>query len=157
MTNRVRAAAALCLAVLPDMTFGQGPVQPSPVVAESCRSLTYQSQNQVDYGPLTVRRIVGLVKDKDGVPVPHTCVGVFTEPGHLLASSVETDENGSFALGKVKPGRYRLVAKYDHFGVANVLLKLASWPSGGVMHNRVLVVHLISRSIDTTSYVDFRR
>jgi hypothetical protein len=83
-------------------------------------------------------------------------MAVFTEPGHLLVSTAETDENGAFTLGHITPGNYRLVAKYDHFGVANVLLTVAPWPLGGIFHRRSLIVHLIPRSIDTTSYIGFK-
>jgi hypothetical protein len=154
MTNRVRAVAALCLTLLPQI-FGQAPSQFSSALDESCDSLSYQSQNQIDYGPLTVRHIVGVVRDGDGVAVTGTWVAVFTEPGHGLMVGMVSDKNGLFVLGKLRPGTYRLVAKYDHFGVANVLLRVAFWPSGGVFRNRTLLVHLIPRSIDTTSYVGY--
>jgi hypothetical protein len=152
--SRVTAFLIATIRNDPNKPCGGGSVQLSPVLSESCRSMEYQDQNQVDYGPLNVRRIEGFARDMESTPVPGTCVGVFTEQGHRLVSRAETDKNGWFALGTVKPGRYRLVAKYDSFGVANVLLDVAAWPSGGIFHNRALAVHLRPRNIDTTSFVD---
>jgi hypothetical protein len=84
-------------------------------------------------------------------------VGLFTENEHKLVTTVETDQDGAFAFGPIQPGRYRLVAKQSGLGVANVILQVGTWPSGGVLNSRELVVHLRPRGIDTTSFVDFRR
>src|SRR5580658_9757783 len=67
-----------------------------------CRSLEYADENPFGYGPLKLRQIKGTAKDMHSTPVPGTCVGIFTEPDHRLMSSVETDKNGSFALGTIR-------------------------------------------------------
>jgi hypothetical protein len=152
--NRSTAFLVATIRNDPRKPCGGDSIQLSPVLDESCRSLEYQDQNQVDYGPLKVRRVEGSARDMQSTPVPGTCIGIFTEPDNRLVTSVETDGEGRFALGNVSPGRYRLVAKYSNLGIANAILEVADWPSGGILTNRGLVVHLRPRGTDTGSYVD---
>lgn len=156
--GRNRATVFLIVTIRndPNKPCGGGTVQLSPALDETCRSLEYQDQNQIDYGPLKVRRIEGWARDMQSTPVPGTCIGLFTEPNHRLVSSVETDDGGRFAFGNISPGRYRLMAKYDHLGIANGILEVAGWPSGGILKNRGLIVHLRPNGIDTGSYVDWK-
>jgi hypothetical protein len=159
LPRRNRATTFLITTVRndPNKPCGGGTIQLSSVLDENCRTLQYEHHNQVDYGPLKVRGIGGIATDKEAVPVPRTCIGVFTEPDHRLISSAETEDDGSFSFGKLKPGKYRLVAKYDGFGVANVLLEVVGWPSDGLVRNRALAVQLRPQGIDTTSYVELMR
>jgi hypothetical protein len=134
----------ILLATLPVATLGQ----------VTC-GITYENQNQLDYS-LRVRRIKGVATDTRSTSVPGTCVGVFSEPDHRPVASVATDEDGRFSFEAIRPGKYRLVALQEGFGVANVILDVGSWPSGGIIHDRRLVVHLRPRGIDITSFIDWK-
>jgi hypothetical protein len=140
----IKAIVAI-LALLPPVASGQ-------VTCE----ISYKHQNQVDYS-LRTRRAWGVAIDNLSTPVPKMCLGLFTEPDHRLISSVETNESGQFDFGTIKPGSYRLVANYDSFGAANVILDVGSWPSGGIWRAKLLFVHLRPSGIDTTSFVDWKR
>jgi len=118
--------------------------------------ISYDHQNQVDYH-LWLRRIRGVAIDDSSTPVPKTCLGIFTEPDHHLFTSVETNDRGRFVFHLIKPGKYRLVAKYDSMGVANVILEVGAWPSGGIWRSKLLYVHLRPRGLDTPSFVDLKR
>jgi hypothetical protein len=142
----------------PNKPCGGGSVHLSPVVEEACRSLEYENQNQTDYA-LKLRRVEGIAEDTQSPPspVPRTCVGLFTEDGRKLVTTVESDRDGKFAFGTIQAGKYRLVAKQPGLGVANVILEVGMWPSGGILTGRQLVVHLRPRGIDITSWVDSKR
>jgi hypothetical protein len=118
--------------------------------------ISYEDQNQVDYN-LRTRHAWGVAIDASATAVPKTCLGIFREPDHRLISSVESDENGQFDFGQIKRGKYRLVARYDSLGVANVILDIGLWPSGGVWRTRRLFVHLRPRGIDAVSFISWNR
>ena len=137
---------------------GGGSVQLSPVIDDACRSLEYQNENQID-NMLKLRRIQGTVVDMEfpPSPVPRTCMGLFTDSDRKLVTAVESDRYGAFAFGPVQPGRYRLVAEQPGLGVANVILQVVRWPSGGILSSRELVVKLGPSDFHTSSFVDFSR
>jgi hypothetical protein len=120
-------------------------------------SLAYENHNQVDYGPIGLRHVQGVVLDSSSVPIPQACLGLFTESDHNLILSTKSDEDGQFTLAIVPAGAYRLVARYDGFGVANIRLKIGGWPSGGFFKVAPLYIHMRPSGIDTTSYGDRRR
>ena len=127
---RSRRPTAFVLATirsLPNVPCGGGSTRLSPVIEDACRSLEYQNQNQIDYG-LKLRRIEGTVVDiqPPPSPVPRTCVGLFTEDGRKLVTTVESDRDGAFAFGTIQPGKYRLIAKQPGLGVANVMLEVGA-------------------------------
>jgi hypothetical protein len=142
----------------PNKPCGGASIRLSPIVEDACRTLEYENQNQVDY-ELKLRRIEGTAVDiqSQPSPVPRTCVGLFAENQRKLLTTVETDRDGAFAFGPIQPGRYRLIAKQPGLGVANVMLTVRAWPSGGILNSRELVVHIRPRAVDSTSFVDFRR
>src|SRR5262245_16907806 len=72
-------------------------------------TMQYENRNQVDYGPLVVRTVTGIVFDNDGVSIPDASIGVFTEATHALVSQTRSDSNGSFTFKQLSTGEYRLV------------------------------------------------
>lgn len=124
-----------------------------PLFAQQERNLPciagYEDNNQVNYGPLIVRELKGVVTDPAGA-VPQACVGIFTEKDHKIVAAMESDANGKFSLQSVPPGRYRLVVKVDHLCAANVRLRVVKHQK----KKRVLQVHMKPRGLDSCSYVD---
>lgn len=133
----------------------------SPVIGQeqvAC-TLEYANQNMIDYGPLSFRSITGRAVDPFDVPVPQVCVAIFTDKGladkdHRQVASVLTDESGYFHFLRLQPGQYRVVAKYDGFGVLNVKVNIVRWPRGG--SGRRLALHMRPRAIDVTSYAGYK-
>ncbi len=120
---------------------------PWAIAGQSCGDMRYENRNQIDYGPIRVRQLLGRAIDRDQTPVPGVCVGVFTEPDHKFIRAVETNGDGEFRLGTVPSGVYRLVAKYGGFGTANALLRFGRGKSE-------LVLRMRPAGIDTTSYIE---
>jgi Carboxypeptidase regulatory-like domain len=141
---------ALCLVPVAVASLGQTTETPG------C-SISYENHNQIDYGPLRLRAVQGVVLDSAAVPVPDVCLGLFHDKEHSVVASTTSDTNGRFSFGKVVRGRYRLVAKFQGLGVANVPLELVAWPSGGFLHDPSLIVHMRPSGIDTTSYGERKR
>ena len=79
--------------------------------AEPCANMAYGNRNQVDYGPLRLKKLRGNAIDQSGVPVPGVCVGLFKESDHSLIAATATLANGEFALQNPPRGDYRLVEK----------------------------------------------
>jgi hypothetical protein len=111
----------------------------------------YENHNQVDYGPLKVSRVQGVVKDPSGYLIPHSHVLLFAEGNHKLLAKCETDEKGGFDLGEMKPGRYRLVVKVPGLCSANVPIARERG------NNRKLVIRMKARGIDSCSYGELTR
>ena len=119
--------------------------------AGDCKTkITYEYRNQTDPRPVSIAIISGIAQDKDQVRIPNVCLGLFL--GHRLVSTAVTDQKGRFRFGRVNPGRYRIVAKYEGFCTANipVLVKPTS-----KQHKR-LVFHMEPTGIDTCSYGDYK-
>jgi len=66
----------------------------NPPVAQTCAEIAYENRNQVDYGPLQLGGVRGIVHDFQGVDIPKACVGIFTDVGHNLVEMSETDDRG---------------------------------------------------------------
>jgi hypothetical protein len=81
--------------------------------------MQYENRNQVDYGPLVVRRVNGFVVDSQGASIPAANVGVFTEPDHELLFQTTTDSRGFFKIEGLNRGEYRLVSQYNEPCTAN--------------------------------------
>jgi hypothetical protein len=109
--------------------------------------MTYENRNQVDYGPVALKRLRGKAIDPSGVPVPGVCVGLFRESDHILIAASATHADGGFALRNPPPGDYRLVATYSAFGAANARVRLGRGAQGVVLRMR-------PSGIDTTSYIE---
>ncbi len=109
----------------------------------------YEDNNQIDYGPLIVREVKGVVTDPVDA-VPQACVGIFTEKDHKLVTATESDEDGKFSLQSIPPGRYRLVVKADPLCAANVRLRVVKHQK----KKQILQVHMKPRGLDSCSYVD---
>ncbi len=106
----------------------------------------YENHNQIDYGPLVIRDVMGTVTDSQ--PVPKACIGVFTGTDHKLVTTTESDEDGRFSLPDLSPGRYRLVVKADPLCAANVSIEVVKHQK----KNKVLQVHMKPRGLDSCSY-----
>jgi hypothetical protein len=120
-------------------------------------SAVYEDHNQTDYGPVKVNVIQGGSKIRIGDQIfpgaAGACVSLFTERGHKLVSSVKAGEDGSFDLGGVAPGRYRLLAQAAGFCTANVPIRVVKSSSGrksGITLG--ILVYFLPTGIDKCSY-----
>jgi Carboxypeptidase regulatory-like domain len=120
----------------------------NPPVAQTCAEMAYENRNQVDYGPLQLGGVRGIVQDFQGADIPKACVGIFTDVGHNLVEMSETDDRGRFSAEKVPKGVYRLVVKYPGFCPAKARVRI----SGG--KGKSAVVHMKVAGIDTCSYIE---
>jgi hypothetical protein len=118
----------------------------------TCADLTYESRNQIDYGPLRVSVISGIAQDAEGGRIPDVCVGVFTEKEHRLVAMAHSDESGRFELKAVPVGKYRLVAKYEGFCPANARLRIGRL----ARRKKLLTVQVRPTGIDTCSYIELK-
>ena len=76
---------------------------------------------------------------------------LFTETDHQLVASVTADSRGRFEFIHVKPGRYRLVARYDGFCTGNIPIEVVK------PHRRgEIVIYFRSRGIDYCSDGEIR-
>ena len=139
------------LAVLGSVAYAQTPRCKAPI--------EYGNRNQVDPKRSSLRTISGRVIAEAGRPAKQAgsvpaCIGLFTEEGHRLVTSVVADDQGRFSLGSIRPGQYRLVVRdpQDVFCVANMPLSVVRWPRG---KGRPLVIHLRPSGVDDCSYGDF--
>ena len=112
------------------------------------QTMSYENHNPVEYRGFGLRSVEGEIQDEQGVPIPNASLGLFTEIGHKLVGVVQSSSNGAFKFANVKSGRYRLVAKYDPFCVANVPITVTrlAWPG------RRVYVYMRPRSYDSCSY-----
>ncbi len=133
-------------------------VSPGPCLAQQSNgtsgcSTTYEDHNQTDYGPLKVTAVQGGTKiwvgDQVFPGVPGACLILFSEKGHKLVASIKTDEDGSFELRDVAPGRYRLLARGGGFCTANIPVKVVK-----SSHDRTsgILVYFLPAGIDRCSY-----
>ena len=118
----------------------------------ACKSLSYENRNQTDYGPLHVAAVRGVAKDAQGVVIPKACVGVFTEAGHKLVATTQTDDDGQFELNDIPDGAYRLIAKYEGFSTANVKLRIEQRSHG----KKLLTVQMRLSGLDAHSFIELK-
>ena len=93
---------------------GRGGVLTSPVR----RPVHIESETlTIDLSPL---RIVGVVSDADGAPVPEAKVGLRRESGRETSNvTVHTDLHGMFDFADVKPGPYSISVMADGYLITN--------------------------------------
>ena len=139
------------------------PVLLAQEMVEPCKPpLQYENRNQVDYGPLSVRVVSGRVSAQVGDPVHElnpvreACLSLFTEQEHRFLASVVSDEKGNFTFNSIHPGRYRLIVQAHPLCVANVPLRVVSWPRGGFFTGKRLVIHMRPAGIDRCSHGDYK-
>jgi hypothetical protein len=143
MSNRKLTLLIFAAVLLAAPSFAaQQKEDSSPCTAE------YENHNQIDYGPLAVQEVKGTITDPQQVAVPKVCVGIFTEKGHKLVATTESDADGKFSLQSLPPGPYRLVVKADPLCAANVPLQVVKHQK----KRQVLQVHMKPRGLDTCSY-----
>jgi hypothetical protein len=112
----------------------------------------YENHNQIDYGPLIVRKIQGAITDPQQAAIPKACVALFTEKEHRLVATTQSDEEGKFSLANIPPGRYRLVTKAEPLCAASVPLRVVNRRNT----KKVLHVHMKPHSLDSCSYAELR-
>jgi len=144
-----RPASPLLFAMLLTMA-SSSPARCQQPIETGDASPAYENRNQIDYGPLRIGRASGVVTDSANVAIPTALILLFTEKDHTLITHSKSKEDGTFDLGQVRGGRYRLVVKFDGFCPANVPvdLKPRGHRSAGVR------VHMRPAAIDTCSYGD---
>jgi hypothetical protein len=118
----------------------------------ACKNMSYENRNQTDYGVLQVATVRGVVKDAQGVSIPKACVGIFTEAGHKLVATTQSDDGGQFEFNDIPDGGYRLVAKYEGFSPANAKLRIERRSQT----KRSLTVQMRPASFDTTSFIELK-
>jgi hypothetical protein len=129
------------------------PVSQDNDTGSPCKEMAYENRNQIDYGPLHVRTVKGLAKDPDGVVIPKLCVGIFTDPGHKLVATTETNAAGSYEIKNLPRGNYRLVAKYAGFCPANVRLQVQPTFTS----NKTITLRMRPAGLDTCSFGELGR
>jgi hypothetical protein len=107
---------------------------------------------------LSLRSVSGRAIAQDSVSVPYVCLGLFTEKDHRLIATGIADEEGYFQLRNIPAGVYRLVVKdsYGGFCTANVRIRIARWPRGGIFKRKRLIIHMRVAGVDTCSYGDYK-
>lgn len=132
-------------------SFASSPLsaqQKSPL----CGELQYENHNMIDYGPLRISAVRGIVKDPLGIVIPHACVGVFSESNHKLVAAERVDSEGLFEIPSIPDGKYRLIVAYDSFCAANVSIILRNRAHG----KKRLVATMRPSGIDVCSHVEWR-
>ena len=119
---------------------------------DTCKNLSYENRNQTDYGPLHVAAVRGVAKDAQGVVIPRACVGVFTEAGHKLVATTQTDDDGQFELNDIPDGSYRLIAKYEGFSTANAKLRI----DPRSQRKKSLTVQMRPTGLDMHSFIQLK-
>jgi hypothetical protein len=123
---------------------------------KSSNDMVYENNNQVEARPLELRSIEGVARDENGFIVSAVKIGIFTENGHTLIATTETDKKGQFAFKHniPPPGRYRVVAQHLGFCTANVPIII---DAGGAGHPRkALKLHMVVGGIDSCSFGDLK-
>ncbi len=115
-------------------------------------STTYEDHNQTDHSPLKVTDVRGgtrmQVGDQELPGSPGACLILFSEKGHKLVASIKADEDGTFELKDVAPGRYRLLARVGRFCTANIPIKVVK----SSRDRTGILVYFVPAGIDTCSY-----
>lgn len=78
MSTRKLAQLLFAAALLAEPLFAQQKGDSSACMAE------YENHNQIDYGPLIVQEVEGMITDPQQVAVPKVCVGIFTQKEHKV-------------------------------------------------------------------------
>jgi len=142
--RRVRGLATCCLAI--------GLLRGAEETGDGCKNLSYENRNQADYGPLHVAAVRGVAKDAQGIVIPKTCIGIFTEEGHKLVATTQTDNKGRFDLNDIPDGAYRLIAKYDGFSTANAKLRIEPRSHS----KKSLTVQMRLSGLDAHSFIELK-
>jgi len=135
----------LCLAALP---LGAANLVCQERNSAGTSPFVYEHHNQIDNRPFKLKTVAGMVHDEQGVAIPNTRLGIFTDGDHQLLATTATAEDGTFRFARIPPGLYRLVAKVDGFCAANVRLLIVSQ----AFSNRILELHMKVAEIDTCSF-----
>jgi len=121
-------------------------MQGAKLLHNGCKDLSYENRNPFELGQIELTEIDGIAKDKNGVPVPDVCIGLFSEIRKELLAVTQTDKNGSFKLSNIPNGRYRLVSQLEPFVAANAKIKINSRAK-----KKLLVLNLRLIGIDACS------
>jgi hypothetical protein len=107
----------------------------------------YVDENPREPAVLKLDGLEGSVRGLGGDALPMAKVSLFTEDGHALLATVETDKDGKFRF-KADKGFYRVVARVEGLCPANVPVKVGS----SVLAKHKLVITMVAKDIDTCSY-----
>jgi hypothetical protein len=99
-----------------------------------------------------VAAVRGVAKDAQGVVIPKACVGVFTEAGHKLVATTQTDDDGQFELNDIPDGAYRLIAKYEGLSTANAKLRIEQRSQ----NKKSLTAQMRPTGLDTHSFIELK-
>lgn len=108
----------------------------------------YVNENSTDPAPLKLNGLLGRVSGLGGDAISGATVSLFTEEGHRLVASVNSDRDGKFRFDKVEHGLYRVVARVAGLCSANIPVKIES----SLIRHHKLEITMRPKDIDTCSY-----
>ena len=80
--------------------------------------------------------------DPSGAPIKEATVEVFDDVSHRPLGKTTTDEAGRFSVNQTWSGRLRVVFSSPGFLTNDLAVTIASWPAGGLLHLKELLVEL---------------
>lgn len=116
-----------------------------------CGDMQYENRNTFEVETLSIRKIKGVARDRNGRPIPQVCIAVFGERDHQFIAATKTDDQGNFELKGIPAGSYRLVGKLDPFLTANARIELMPNAS-----RKKLLLVLVLNEIDACSGFELR-
>lgn len=116
-----------------------------------CSSVEYTDKNQVKPRSIVLKTVAGQVSIHDGGFLEYGCAILFTETGKKIVSVTNISTGGRFKLGRVPPGRYRLVVIDSHgqYCAANIPVEVTSKRA----RSHSLLIEMRPEGIDECSYL----
>lgn len=116
-------------------------------------AMSYEAGGNRNQPSIAVRQVRGVVKDREGIAVPHVGLGLFTgTPDHRLVEMVLSGPDGQFDFGQhISEGRYRLVAKYPGLCTVNIPIVLNRRASG-----KKILLDMRYPGLDVCSYAQLQ-
>ena len=127
---------------------------------------TYEDLNEKNPKRLRVSHVQGLaviyaIQSESNVVIKGACVALFAEGDHrLVAQTVSSEADGSFAFQAIPSGRYRLVIRH-HLGfmnVANVPLTVAQPKTDETRSGKTrnIVVYMVGSNFAKASFAKLK-
>lgn len=113
--------------------------------AKSCDieySKEFDLYPQLAHKAVTTKSVYGRMTDEHNRAIPGVCIGLFTEKGHRLAASVESDDDGHFRFGGIAPGRYQLVSRVPGFYLKMIPVRIVGWPHSWFLKSKSILLYM---------------
>ena len=111
-------------------------------------TVQYSNKNMIDY-KVKSRHLRGRVVDGTGLPMPKACVAIFNTDHSKVVRTVESAEDGSFAIADVPSGNYWLVVRDQQRAFCPATAKLEI---GHLKLKNKILVMMMPSAIDTCSF-----